>query len=187
MTKVIFEDLTLAGAVLIDLELLEDERGFFARSYHDDEFAANGLNTLWPQHNISYNVDAGTLRGMHINAAPHGEIKLVRCTSGSIYDVIVDLRPASDTHLSWIGVEISAANRRSLYVPAGFGHGFITLADETTVEYLMGSVYVEAAARGFRWDDPAVGIRWPVDPVVIAERDATYPDLGRALLEEVAL
>ena len=157
----IFRELALAGAFVVDLERFEDERGFFARSYGEEEFSALGLNTRWPQHNVSRNTSKATLRGMHINAGPYGEIKLVRCTSGAIYDVIVDLRSGSDTHMEWIGVEVSAAAGGSLYVPAGFAHGFITLAPDTTVEYQMGSVYQPAAARGFRWDDPSVGIQWP--------------------------
>ena len=168
----------LAGVYLIELERREDERGFFARSFCEDEFAAHGLHSRFPQGNVSHNRRLHTLRGMHYQAAPTHEVKVVRCTAGAIYDVVVDLRPRSATRFDWLGVELSAATRSQLYVPAQFGHGFLTLAEDTEVSYLMGESYVANAARGFRWDDPRIGVRWPAMPEVISERDRTYPDLG---------
>ncbi|HVT06329.1 MAG TPA: dTDP-4-dehydrorhamnose 3,5-epimerase [Polyangia bacterium] len=175
-----FRPTPLPGAVLVEQQRHEDDRGFFARTYCDDEFAAAGLPTTWPQHNVSHNARAGTLRGMHYNAAPHQEAKLVRCVTGAVWDAIVDLRPGSPTHLQWFGVELSSEAGNALYVPEGFAHGFITLQDRTDVFYLMGKKYQGSVARGFRWDDPRVGIVWPAAPVVIAERDRTYPDLDPA-------
>ena len=140
--------------MLVEQERHDDDRGFFARTYCDDEFAAAGLPTAWPQHNVSHNARAGTLRGMHYNAAPHREAKLVRCVTGAIWDAIVDLRPDSPTHLKWFGVELSSEAGNALYVPEGFAHGFITLQDRTDVFYLMGKKYQGAVARGFRWNDP---------------------------------
>jgi dTDP-4-dehydrorhamnose 3,5-epimerase len=166
--------------VLVEQERHEDDRGFFARTYCDREFADAGLPTTWPQHNVSHNARAGTLRGMHYNAAPHREAKLVRCVTGAIWDAIVDLRPDSPTHLKWFGVELSSEAGNALYVPEGFAHGFITLQDRTDVFYLMGKPYTGSVARGFRWNDPRVGIAWPAEPVVIADRDRTYPDLDPA-------
>jgi dTDP-4-dehydrorhamnose 3,5-epimerase len=172
-----FTPVPLEGAWLVDLEPVHDERGFFARAWSPDEFAARGLDTRLAACNVSYNAAAGTLRGMHHQAAPHGEVKLVRCTAGAIFDVIVDLRPGSPTHAGWFGVELSAATRTALYIPEGFAHGFQTLAPHSEVLYLMSSPYVPEAARGVRWDDPAFGIEWPpADARVISERDRAYPD-----------
>jgi len=165
-----FLETPLAGVLVIELDRLGDERGFFARSYCERELGDRGLHTHYPQCNVSYNERAGTLRGMHWQAAPHGEVKLVRCTAGAIWDAVVDLRPGP-TRLGWFGVELSAAARNQLYIPEGFAHGFITLTDGAEVFYQMGAPYVAAAARGLRWDDPAVGIRWPMAPSVISERD----------------
>jgi|SRR5579859_2969799 len=176
LARVIFEETRLRGAFIVDLDPRVDERGFFARAYCEREFAAQGLPTSYPQCNISRNKKAGTLRGMHYNAAPHGEAKLVRCASGAIYDVIVDLRKGSPTNREWIGVELTAEKGRALFVPAGFLHGFITLVDDTDVFYQMGDVYCAEAARGLRWNDPRLGIVWPRKPSIVAERDATYPD-----------
>ena len=173
---VVFRETALPGAFLIELERLEDERGFFARSYCEREFAAQGLWTQWPQCNISYNRERGTLRGMHYQAAPHEEVKLVRCTAGAIHDVIIDLRPESAAYKQHVGVELTAENRTMLYIPAGFAHGFLTLADDTEVFYQMGGFYAPGAARGVRWDDPAFGIDWPEAPRVISDRDRAYPD-----------
>ncbi len=173
----IIEATPLRGAYLVDLERHEDSRGFFARSYCEDEFEAEGLVTHWPQCNVSFNARKGTLRGVHYNAPPYGETKLVRCTLGAIYDVIVDLRPESATTMSWIGVELDAKSRRALYVPAGFAHGFITLADDTEVFYQMSNRHAPQAARGVRYDDPALGVRWPIPIEVVSRRDASYPDL----------
>ncbi|HZU85688.1 MAG TPA: dTDP-4-dehydrorhamnose 3,5-epimerase [Polyangiaceae bacterium] len=171
-----FEQARLPGAYVVELEPRADERGFFARCFCEHEFAAHGLPVRFPQCNLSRNRRAGTLRGMHYQAAPHREAKLVRVTAGSVYDVIVDLRPASPTHLQWLGVELSADTGRALYVPEGFAHGFVTLEDDTDVFYHMSESYRAEGARGIRWDDPRVGIRWPRAPAVIAPRDATYPD-----------
>jgi dTDP-4-dehydrorhamnose 3,5-epimerase len=173
----IFEATPLAGTYLVDLERHEDSRGFFARSYCADEFEAKGLVSEWPQSNVSFNRLKGTLRGLHYNAEPYGETKLVRCTVGAIYDVIVDLRPDSATTMSWIGVELSAKTGRALYVPAGLAHGFITLVDDTEVFYQMSNRYIPQAARGLRYDDPVLGVSWPIPAEVVSQRDRSYPDL----------
>ncbi len=173
----IFQPTGLAGAYVIQVEELTDERGFFARSWCQHEFEAHGLNPRLAQCNISYNRWQDTLRGMHYQVAPHEEAKLVRCTQGAIYDVIVDLRPSSPTYLYDFGITLTPAERNMLYVPEGFAHGFLTLADDTEVFYQMSEFYVPGAARGFRWDDPAVSIAWPRAVSVISERDAAYPDL----------
>jgi dTDP-4-dehydrorhamnose 3,5-epimerase len=171
-----FSEVGLPGAYQVEIEGHEDERGFFARTFCEVEFAAHGLATRYPQCNLSYNRKAGTLRGMHYQAAPHREAKLVRCVSGAIYDVIVDLRAESLTRLRWVGVELDAQARTALYVPEGFAHGFLTLQKDSEVFYQMGAVHVPEAARGFRWDDPAFGIEWPFPPRTISERDRTYRD-----------
>jgi dTDP-4-dehydrorhamnose 3,5-epimerase len=184
VANVEFEQTELAGAYLISLAPHADERGFFARSFCEREFAEHGLCTRFVQSNVSYNHHAGTLRGMHWQAPPHGEVKIVRCTAGAVHDVIVDLRPDSATWLRWTAVELSADNRLALYIPQGFAHGFLTLCDETQVYYDMGDFYVPEAARGFRWDDPKVGVSWPAEPVLISQRDAGYPDLDPSLLAQ---
>jgi len=165
----------LADAVVIELEAHADDRGFFARSFCRREFEEHGLNPCVAQCNVSYNRRRGTLRGMHYAAAPHAEAKLVRCTAGAIWDAIVDLRPGSPTHLRWTAVELSAGNRRMLYVPEGFGHGFQTLRDETEVFYQMSEFYVPGAARGFRYDDPRFAIAWPEAVTVLSDADAALP------------
>lgn len=170
-----FQESPLAGAYTIEMDQLADERGFFARSYCAQEFAARGLPSEMPQSSVSCNVRRGTLRGLHYQAEPHAEDKLVRCTAGAIYDVIVDLRPSSPTARRWFGVELSAANHRSLFVPKGLAHGFITLRDDTEVLYMISVPYVPGFERGIRWDDPAVGIAWPTRPTVMSARDAAYP------------
>lgn len=167
----------LDGLVVIDLDVHADDRGGFARTFCEAEFADAGLPTRFPQCNLSFNAAAGTLRGMHYNAAPHGEAKVVRCVRGALHDVVVDLRPDSATRFEWFGVELTARNRRALFVPAGFAHGFLTLTDETDAHYHMGANYRPDAARGFRWDDPSIGIDWPIDPVVMSPTDAAYPDV----------
>lgn len=172
----ILTETKLKGAYLIDLELLEDARGFFARTWCDREFAAHDVPPRWVQCNISFNKKRGTLRGMHYQAAPHEETKLVRCTMGAIYDVIIDLRPDSPTFLQWVAVELSAENRRMIYVPHGFAHGFQALEDNTEVFYQMSEFYVPEAARGIRWDDRAFGIEWPSGERIIFDRDRNYPD-----------
>jgi dTDP-4-dehydrorhamnose 3,5-epimerase len=171
-----FEQTKLAGAFVIELAPHADERGFFARSFCEREFAEHGLPTRFPQCNLSRNTRAGTLRGMHYQAAPDRESKLVRCNRGAIYDVIIDLRVQSKTRFQWIGVELSAETGRALLVPEGFAHGFVTLADDTEVFYQMSELYQPQGARGLRWNDPRFGVSWPRLPSVISERDATYPD-----------
>jgi dTDP-4-dehydrorhamnose 3,5-epimerase len=173
-----FTRIKVAGAFLIEPEPIADERGFFARTWCREEFAANGLNPDLAQANISFNHRKGTLRGMHYQQPPHQEAKLVRCTRGAVFDVAVDLRPGSPTYRAWFGAELTDANRAMLYVPEGCGHGFLTLADDTEVAYQMSAPYAAAAARGVRWDDPAFGIEWPEEILVINERDRTYPDVA---------
>ena len=168
----------LAGAFLVELEPLNDERGFFARSWCCREFAEQGLNAELVQCNISYNRTKGTLRGMHYQAHPHEEVKLIRCTSGAIYDVLIDLRPRSSTYRSWIAYELSAGDRRMLYVPAGLAHGFQTLEDHSEVFYQMSAFYDPPSARGVRWNDPVFAIDWPFAAPVISEKDASYPDFS---------
>lgn len=172
----IFDPAKLAGAFVVEPERLEDGRGFFARTWCRREFEMHGLATRWVQCNISFNQSKGTLRGMHYQAAPHGEAKLVRCTMGSIYDVIIDLRPESPTFMDHYAVVLSAQNRKALYVPEGIAHGFQTLEDNTEVFYQMSEFYVPESARGIRWDDPAFAIQWPPDARTISEKDRAYPD-----------
>jgi dTDP-4-dehydrorhamnose 3,5-epimerase len=171
----LFTQTPLPGAYLIDMELLSDERGFFARTYCVDEFAAQGLGTPLRQCSVSHNTRKGTLRGLHYQSAPHEEHKLVRCTAGAIFDVIVDIRPDSAHYRQWFGTELSAQNRRAVFIPPGFAHGFITLGDGTEVYYMISVAHSPAHAQGFRWNDPAFGIHWPLDPNVISSRDAAYP------------
>jgi dTDP-4-dehydrorhamnose 3,5-epimerase len=173
----IFTETILRGAYLIRPERLEDDRGFFARVWCRKEFEAHGLGATLVQCNVSFNASRGTLRGMHFQAAPHEEAKLVRCTMGAIYDVIVDLRKKSPTYLRHFGEVLSAENRIMLYVPEGFAHGFITLEDRTEVFYQMSAFYNAESASGVRWNDPSLGIRWPDEVRVISERDRNYPDL----------
>jgi dTDP-4-dehydrorhamnose 3,5-epimerase len=173
---VIFHETPLKGAYRIELEQFVDERGSFARTFCDQEFEAHGLPARFPQHSLSRNLKAGTLRGMHFNVRPLAEAKLVRATRGAIFDVIVDLRQGSPTRLQSFGAELSAERGTALFVPAGFAHGFITLADDTDVTYLMSELYRPEAGRGFRYDDPLFGLVWPRSPSLINQRDATYPD-----------
>ena len=178
-----FRETELPGAFLIELEPHADARGFFARTFCEEEFAAHGLPARFPQHNLSRNALRGTLRGMHYNAAPHREAKLVRCTSGAIWDAIVDLRPGSRTRFRWLGVELTAERGEALFMPEGFAHGFISLIDASDVSYLMGRAFVPEAARGLRWDDPHIGIRWPLSPTVISDRDREIPDFDEAAFD----
>jgi len=172
----IFTETSLKGAYVIEPERREDDRGFFARTFCEKEFAEHGLETRVAQCNISFNRRKGTLRGMHYQAAPFEEAKLVRCTMGAIFDAIIDLRPASATFKKSFGVELTALNRRILYIPRDFAHGFQTLADDTEVFYQMAQIYSAEHARGVRWNDPAFGISWPPDERTINERDKNYPD-----------
>ncbi len=171
----VFTATPLPGAYLVDLAPISDERGFFARSYSPEEFAARGLGPALSQCSVSYNERKATLRGMHYQIAPHEEHKLVRCTAGAIFDVIIDLRPGSSHFRRWFGTELSAQNRRALFIPPGCAHGFITLRDQSEVFYMISAVYSAAHSRGVRWNDPAFGIEWPLQPSVIAARDAQYP------------
>jgi dTDP-4-dehydrorhamnose 3,5-epimerase len=175
----IFTATPLAGAHLIDLNRVQDERGFFARTFCAAEFAAQGLVAPASQCSVSFNARRGTLRGLHFQLPPHDEEKLVRCTRGAIFDVIVDMRPGSATQRRWLGMELTAANHRSLYIPKGFAHGFLSLEDDTEVFYMISVPYAPGHARGLRWNDPALGIEWPGEPVVISARDAGYPTLDR--------
>ncbi len=177
-----FEQTKLEGAWIIDINKLDDERGFFARTFCQREFVEHGLNTRVAQCNVSYNKQMGTLRGMHLQVTPFQEAKLVQCTSGAIYDMIIDLRPESPTYLQYVGVELSARAYRMLYIPEGFAHGFLTLTDDTNVFYQMSEFYAPECARGFRWNDPAFGISLPGELKVISERDASYPDYSMDLL-----
>lgn len=160
------------------MERHPDERGFFARTFCTNEFAIHGLNARIVQCSISFNRRRGTLRGLHYQAAPRAETKLVRCTRGAVYDVVLDLRGDSPTFRQWIGVELTEQKRNMVYIPEGCAHGFLTLADETEVFYQMSEFYALESARGVRWDDPAFRIDWPGKVEVISERDRTYPDIG---------
>ncbi len=172
----IFTPLKISGAFLIGVERLSDERGFFARTFCESEFATHGLCTNWPQTSISFNAKKQTLRGMHYQAAPHEEVKLVRCTRGVAFDVIIDLRPDSPTWKQWVGIEISAENHQAVYIPTGCAHGFLTLTDETELFYQINTQYHAQSARGVRFDDVAFGIEWPHSPLVIAQKDRDYFD-----------
>jgi len=172
----LFTETKLKGAYIIDVKRLEDERGFFGRSYCKQEMEEYGLNTNMVQANVSYNKKKATLRGMHMQAAPYAETKLVRCTRGAIYDVIIDMREDSETYKQWIGVELTADNYRMLFVPEGFAHGFITLEDNTDVTYNVTQYYTPGSERGIRWNDPAFNIVWPIAPEIISEKDRAVPD-----------
>ena len=169
-----FAETKLEGVFVIEPELIEDERGFFALSWLPEEFAERGLNPRLAQCNISFNWLKGTLRGMHFQAAPHEEAKSVRCTRGAIFDVVVDLRPGSPTRYRWSAVELTAENRRMLYVPEGFAHGYQTLEDATEVFYQVSETYHPESARGLRWDDPRLDITWPLPVSRISARDAGH-------------
>lgn len=173
-----FTETRIPGAYIIDTDCFADERGFFALTWARDEFVAQGLNPYLAQCNLSYNHRTGTVRGMHWQAPPHAETKLVRCVRGGIYDVIVDIRNDSPAYLRWVGVELTAENRRALYIPEGCAHGFQTMEDATEVFYMITEQYTPDAARGMRWNDPAIGVTWPREVAVISERDAQYPDLA---------
>lgn len=169
----------LAGAVVVEQERHADERGHFARTFCEDEFAAAGLPTQFPQHSLSFNARAGTLRGMHFQLAPHEEPKLVRCTRGAVWDVLIDLRPGQPGFGRWHAEELSEENGRALYIPPGFAHGFQALRDDTELLYLIGTRYVPGAAAGLRWDDPQFAIPWPLPVTVISDRDRQLPTYAR--------
>ncbi|MEM8962389.1 MAG: dTDP-4-dehydrorhamnose 3,5-epimerase [Acidobacteriota bacterium] len=172
----IFHELAIPGAFLLEPERIEDRRGFFARTYCRRELEARDLDPLVVQCNISVNHAKGTVRGMHWQAAPYEEIKMVRCTGGAIHDVILDLRPDSPTYRQHVGVDLSAENRMSIYIPGGVAHGFQSLEDATEVFYQMSEFYYPEAQRGVRWDDPAFTIAWPLEVTMISDRDRGFPD-----------
>jgi dTDP-4-dehydrorhamnose 3,5-epimerase len=174
----IFTETPLPGAFLVELEPRGDARGFFARSFCVREFEAHGLKPIVAQANLSFNHRTGTLRGLHYQAPPAAETKLVRCTAGVIWDVIVDIRPGSPTFRKSFGVELSAGNRRALYVPEMFAHGYLTLSDGAEVVYSVGEFYTPGAEGGFRWNDPVLAIDWPIPVAVISEKDAAWPLIG---------
>ena len=173
-----FHSATLAGAHTIELEKRGDERGFFARFFCEKEFAQQGLEKRFVQINNSLSAKKGTLRGMHYQLPPAAEVKVVRCVRGALFDVIVDLRAGSPTFGKWFGAELTAENRTVMYVPRGFAHGFITLADDTEAFYLVSAFYSPENERGARWNDPAIDIRWPIEPVEQSEKDKAWPDLN---------
>ena len=172
----IFRDTEVDGVRVVELEPHNDERGVFARSFCTDEFAAAGIALSVVQTNLSRNRRRGTLRGMHFQAEPAPEPKLVRCTGGRVFDVAVDLRPASPSFCCWASVELDAEAHNGLYIPAGCAHGFLTLSDNAEVTYLMGAAYAPELARGVRWNDPAFAIDWPFEPVIMSDNDAAYAD-----------
>jgi dTDP-4-dehydrorhamnose 3,5-epimerase len=168
----------LADLYVVEIEPLIDDRGFFARSFCARDFQAYGLEATVAQCNISFNEKAGTLRGLHFQAPPYEEAKLVRCTRGAIYDVAVDVRPSSRTYLKWYAAELTSENWRMLFIPYGFAHGFQTLVDKSEVFYLMSEFYHSESARGFRWDDPILGITWPLAETIISDKDRNHPLIG---------
>lgn len=173
----IIRETELGGAFIIEPRVFEDERGLFTAAWSEAGLAARGVESRFVEMNVSFNHRRGTLRGMHYQAAPHGQAKLVRCTRGRVYDVGIDLRPGSPTFRRWVGVELSAENRLMLYVPAEFAHGYLTLEDETEVMYLVSKPFAPDSGRGVRWDDPAFRIEWPdAGEKTVIERDRTYPD-----------
>ena len=172
----IFIETTLRQAFIIDQEKIEDERGYFARSWCQREFEEKGMASKFVQCSFSYSKKKGTLRGMHYQAPPFEECKLVRCTAGAIYDVIIDLRPWSPTFTQHVGVNLTAQNHRMLYVPQGFAHGFQTLEDHSEVYYQISEFYAPDSSKGVRWNDPVFGIQWPVEEIIISKRDQGYPD-----------
>ena len=178
----IFRPLAIPGAFLIEPERVSDNRGFFARTWCRDEFSKHGIDVNLTQCNISFNHEAGTVRGMHYQKAPHGEVKLVRCTMGAIHDVIVDMRPDSPSFRKWCGVELTAENRLMLSIPEGVAHGFQTLCNQSEVFYQMSREFHPESSVGFRWNDPAIGIEWPNPVKVISDRDRDWADLNFAAI-----
>lgn len=176
----IVAELSLPGVFELTQEPVRDTRGWFARSYDRDELAGHGVDLEVSQASVSFNARRGTLRGLHLQRPPHEEAKLVRCLAGAVFDVVVDLRPGSPTHQSWVGVELSSERRNAIFVPKGLAHGFLTLVDECELEYLISTPYNADASAGVRWDDPALDIAWPFEPVVLSERDAGFPDFDAA-------
>lgn len=175
-----FQTTTLAGVWLVNLDRHMDERGYLMRTWCAEEFGARGLNTVWPQCNETMTARCGSVRGMHWQQHPHGEVKLVRCARGRVYDVVADVRPESPTFGQWEAFELSSTNLRQIYIPVGFAHGFQTLEDDTVLHYQMGEAYQPGLSAGFRWDDPAVGITWPQSVTSLSRRDAGLPSLAEA-------
>ena len=173
-----FTPTTLRDAWLIELEPVVDSRGYFARTFCIDEFAAKGLETNYAQHSVSFSARKGTVRGMHYQREPHGEVKLVRCIKGIVWDVIIDIRPGSPTYRRWQGFELSSANRNQLYVPKGFAHGFQTLSDDVEINYLISERYSPESSCGIRHDDPTFEIHWPLPVTEISSKDLSWPDFG---------
>jgi dTDP-4-dehydrorhamnose 3,5-epimerase len=174
---VIFVEARLKGVYIIEPEKMEDARGFFARTFCEREFEAHGLNPRVAQCSISFSKSKGTLRGLHYQAAPFEEVKVVACTSGAIYDVALDLRPDSLTFKQWVAVELAEDNRKALYIPAGCAHGFQTLVDNAEVHYQISEFYHPESAEGIRWDDPMFGVKWPLpEAPILSERDRSYAD-----------
>ena len=172
----LFDETTVEGAWLVSLEPARDQRGFFARTFCGDEFKAHGLETLFPEHSISFSARSGTLRGMHYQHVPYSEVKLVRCVKGAVWDVIIDLRPASPTYRRWQGFELSDQNGLQLYIPKGLAHGFQTLCDNVEVNYLISEPYTPRAASGVRYDDPSFAITWPRPITIISAKDTQWPN-----------
>jgi len=173
----IFKETRLKGSYIIELEKIPDDRGFFARVWCQKEFQAHDLNQNIVQCNLSFNAAKGTLRGIHYQIAPHAEAKIIRCTRGKVYDVIVDLRQKSSTYLQWLSFELSSENRKMLYVPENFAHGYLTLADNTEVFYQVSQFYSPGSENGIRWDDPLINIKWPkIANLIISEKDEKWPD-----------
>ena len=172
----VFKENKLKGAYIVEGEPIKDDRGFFARTFCKEEFTRHQLDPCVAQCSISFNTKKGTLRGMHYQTKPYEEVRLVRCTRGRIFDVIIDLRPQSPTHKHWDAVELTADNRLMLYVPKGFAHGFQTLEDNTEVFYQMSEFYAPEFARGLRWNDPVFAIAWPLDNPILSARDRTFPN-----------
>jgi len=171
-----FHPTALYDVWLILLEPVPDNRGFFARTFCGEEFAAHGLETSYPQHSISYSARRGTLRGMHYQRDPHSEVKLVRCVNGAIWDVIIDIRPGSPTYRKWQGFELSGVNGHQLYIPKGFAHGFQTLTADVVVNYLISETYEPRSASGLRYNDPSFAITWPLPVTEISEKDLQWPN-----------
>jgi dTDP-4-dehydrorhamnose 3,5-epimerase len=174
----IFTETKLIGAYIIEINKIEDERGFFGRSWCKNEFDKYHLNTNVVQANVSLSKHKGTLRGMHFQKNPYQETKLIRCSRGSIFDVIIDLRPSSPTFMQWFGIELTQDNYKMLYVPENFAHGILTLQDNTEVSYFVTQFYTPGAEGGIRWNDPAIGIQWPVSPTIITEKDNNHPNFN---------
>lgn len=181
----IFEETKLKGAYIIDINKLEDERGFFGRTFCKKEFESLGLNVNITQANIAHNKHKGTLRGMHMQQSPFGETKLVRCTKGAIYDVIIDLRADSETFKQWFGVELSAENFKMIYVPEGFAHGYLVLEDDSDITYQVTQYYTRSHETGVRWNDPAFNIKWPMEPLMISEKDRNMPNLSSGSIYKI--